>query len=635
MSKGSFSPRVIVRSPKSLADTAVQFSRLPDIKIKHSLNETKKTEATNELINDFKSKHKVINFFDIPTPVNEQKLAIVRNTLLQRKTLSPNPIIRDPDENLNLPTRKSYRNPKTELELQIDFLREKKQEKGKKKQSLNESLSKESNFSNQSINSNIEKDLKSPSDCPFLFNQNEKNQIHSTIKKSESMLVLPSDSPTKPLIDLNLSPVTPQHQIPQQPDSLISSLLTEIDSLKIKNQLLQQDLVSQQQSFDQLNRNFIDQKQLMSSEISSLNSELSSMKIKNKELENEISYLTSEKTRLRSELELSLINKNDSESKIEAKIYLLKEEINEKQQEYEDAKEQLKISENNRKKVLEISKDLEIELIITKKHKENLEKDFNELNFKHEALLNEFRIERSKALVVDDLQQEVFQANYEISLIKDENKELALARSIAQESLETVQKNFDNSRLAWREKENSYNNTIQDLLEQIQSERAKTQVQAAETAKLRRAITLKDNDSYVGIAKDEISRYQQKLMQIDREHNEAMSEIEKLKRNIEYYRHIVKNKEEVIKKLESGQNPDKTGALVNKLAEMVQCCKCFAIGNSFISHPCLHVLCGACQGAECPICLLAITSMERSSEIEEVKQVKQLIDQVFKAASAN
>ena len=631
---------MIIRSPKSLADTAAQFPRLPDLKMKYSLNETKKTETTNEMMNDGKSRHKVINFFDIPTPVNEQKLAIVRNALLQRKTLSPNPVARDLDGNLNLQMRKSYRNPKTELELQIDFLRD-KQEKGLK-QGLNESNSKDSNYSNQSINLYLDKDLKSDSDCKFKFSQNVKDQTHSAIKKSGSMLVLPSESPTKPLTDLNLSPVTqfasitPQHPVPQPqpPDGLISSLLSEIDSLKLQNQLLQQELVSQQQSFDQLNRNFIDQKQLLASDISSLSSELTHLKVKNKELENETAYLASERTRLRTELELSLITKSDSESKIEAKLYLLKEKITEKQQEYEDAKEQLKISENNRKKVLEISKDLEIELIIAKKHKENLEKDFNELNFKHEALLNEFRIERSKALVVDDLQQEVFQANYEISLIKDENKELALARSIAQESLETVQKNFDNSRLAWREKENSYNNTIQDLLEQIQSERAKTQVQAAETAKLRRAITLKDNDSYVGIAKDEISRYQQKLMQIDREHNEAMSEIEKLKSNIEYYRHIVRNKEEVIKKLEAGQQPGRAAVLA-KLTEMVQCCRCFGVGNSFVSHPCLHVLCGTCQGTECPLCLVPVKSVQSSSELEEVKQVKQLIEQVFRTAPGN
>jgi hypothetical protein len=95
MNKSGFSQKIVVRSPKSMAETSVQFSRFPDIKIRNSVNEAKRGETTETQRENKKTK--VINFFDIPSPVNEQKVAIVRNALFQRKTISPNPGLNDED----------------------------------------------------------------------------------------------------------------------------------------------------------------------------------------------------------------------------------------------------------------------------------------------------------------------------------------------------------------------------------------------------------------------------------------------------------------------------------------------------------------------------------------------------------
>ena len=92
---------------------------------------------------------------------------------------------------------------------------------------------------------------------------------------------------------------------------------------------------------------------------------------------------------------------------------------------------------------------------------------------------------------------------------------------------------------------------IQDLLEQVNIEKEKKMAQIAETAKLKRALTLRDTDSVSNFSKEELNRYQQKISQQDKEFGEALIEIEKLKKNIEYYQCVLKNKDEIILKLES------------------------------------------------------------------------------------
>jgi hypothetical protein len=600
-----------------MAETSVQFSRFPDIKIRNSVNEAKRGETTETQRENKKTK--VINFFDIPSPVNEQKVAIVRNALFQRKTISPNPGLNDEDLEVRTAMRKSYQNPKTEFELQVDFLNEKTSKKRLELKSTDLITSKDPKEEKISTDSKIQNIFQEPFKLPE--NLEILKEPSSPIKKSESMQVLPSFSPSKVPQDL-----TPHHSSDMNPSSLITLLQSEISELKSTNTLLTQELFNQQQSFEALSRNHIDQKQAMNKEASLLMNDFSSTKSRLEDLENEIKRLKNDKTRLKTELELNLQVQNESLTKSEARLFLLNEEIQEKDRDYEILKDQLKTSEQNRKKILEVSKELEIEMILTKKQKENIEKDLQELNQKHEDLLNEFRMERNKALAVDDLKQEVFQVNYEVSLIRDENKELVIAKNIALESLDTVQKNFDNSRLSWREKENSYNNTIQDLLEQIQSERAKTQVQAAESAKLRRALTLKDNDSYTNITKDEISRYQQKLMQIEKDYNESLNEIEKLKRNIEYYRHIVRNKEEIIKKIEIELK--KPQDFFNAFKKLVSCEKCEMVGYSFITFPCKHLVCGHCKSSVCPVCEEVVDSFQGFCETEKIIKAKQIFDEI-------
>lgn len=619
MIKSNLSPRLTVRSPKAL-DLPGKSKKLPSIKDRNSMvpmHKYENSELKSEVIQ--KQTHKVINFFDIPTPVDEKKLAIVRNTLEKRKVTSlTNTSDKDSEKNSAINTNISYKNSKSELELQIEFL-------SSKKSVLN--LEKSPSFDVQM------KDSGSPISTFHQANEISLN-FTGSVKKSESALIFPSFSPTKYTSDLSPEPVQSKDQA-----DLILLLKQEISALQQINAQLTQDLAQQHYSLENQSRTYITEKEALLKDQQDLKNHIA---ILQRDLEQALALVKSLKKgnkALKSELNSLKDNKSDSTTKTEAKIFLLNEEIQEKEKEFEIVKEQLKNSEIHRKKFVEVSKDLELELLTYKKNKEFAEKQVNEFSLKYEEILNELRQEKSRTVVVDELKQENFQVKYEISLIKEENQRFEMDKRVAQESLETVQKNFNSSRIAWREKETSNNKMIQDLLDQIQSEKTKAHVHAAETAKLRRALTFKDNDSVNNLSRDEISRYQQKLIQLDKENSDFLVEIDKLKRNIDYYRHIVRSKEEIIRKLEESSENTQENSKIEKVHDflidfqrLVQCGKCFIVTFMFILQPCCHLFCENCANTKvCPICTNSVIGVNSYNNREKLKGVCVVIEPLLKS----
>lgn len=615
MYKSSLSPRLAIRSPKSI-DIAIQPKKLPCIKERTSMIPVTKSEnlsAETKLEIQKKNPNKVINFFDIPAPIDERKLAIVRNTLEKRKITSPtNTTEKDLERDSFSSTNLTFKNTKSELELQIEFLYNRSSKK------------KQETVSSSDLSS---KDPATPLVSLAYLNDSPVKSA-SLIKKSESIQSVPSYSPISQVPDSSSKYSSEGKKSLDQTDQ-ISALKQEIFSLQQKIDQLSNDLSSQILSNDQLSRNFHLEKQSLLKDLQNLTNQINNLQTALNEAKDTIRFLKKEIKKLKTELANFKENKSEAATKIEAKIFQLKEELQEKQQEFEVVKEQLKNSEIHRKKFVEMSKDLELELVTNKKIKENAEFKLVELNSKIEELRNEIKEERGKNVMLEEIKMENFQVKYEMSLIREECKKFEMDKRVALESLDTVQKNFNNSRIGWRDKENEYNNTIQDLLEQIQNERTKVHVQAAESAKLRRALTIKDNGSVNNISKDEITRYQQKLMSLDKEHNEAMTEIEKLKRNIDYYRHILKNKEEIIKKLENSNVYSNESTTFNELKnffndfqKLVRCNKCCSVACTLCIQPCCHLVCQSCSNPQiCPICSNNIESSEPYLDLEKIKSV--------------
>ena len=97
----------------------------------------------------------------------------------------------------------------------------------------------------------------------------------------------------------------------------------------------------------------------------------------------------------------------------------------------------------------------------------------------------------------------------------------------------------------------SYQASIQDLLEQLETEKLSKEVNISETIKLKKALILKETDETIGnFSKEEIQRYKHRLHNSEAESVNYEIEIAKLTRNQEYFKSLLKTKDEIILKLE-------------------------------------------------------------------------------------
>jgi epidermal growth factor receptor substrate 15 len=375
------------------------------------------------------------------------------------------------------------------------------------------------------------------------------------------------------------------------------------------------------------------------------NSELSAENFKLKQEKEEILTenlnLKQEKERLLEELEKNSAQVQDFKTVLEKQIKLLHEEIKVKDEDYENLKDQLKKSEFNRKKFAEALKDAEAELNLSKKKNSQLLNSFEALERKNKENLEIIHEEKQKVYIIDELKQEIEQLKYEMILLKDQNFVLKNESLIAKESLETVRKNFDNLRICSRDKETEFQRVIEDMMEQVNSEKARTALQAAETAKLKKTLTWKDSDTFNNFSREEISRFQQKIIQLDKENGDLVSEIEKLQKNIDYFKFLIKNKEEVLQKLESenlslkssnesillSYSQESLQNLLKSLNSWMTCQKCKESISVYLISPCFHLVCSKCEPVSsiCPACEGFLTHQSLFSDFNKLREVISLL----------
>lgn len=594
MSRLSLSPRITVKSPRNLEVHKSNQEKLPSIKdnktvnpIKHSLSKVE--DLTN------KPSPRVINFFDMPSPMNQKKVDLVKTALDKRNIAHSQYKDSQKLEDSNNLTRNDLLECKTELDLQTRFLKDK-------------NLSKQARM------------------------YTEKAKISSYSIGLNKIQALNEENNKKPLnLEESFQSVRKSEDYAENVEKTEEKVFSfdENSSENIKNN--DKDVVKKAE-YDKIISENIELKALLS------------------EANADFLQIKQEKNMVSAHLEQQTLQTQEFRNILETQIKTLHEEIDLKSKDYEVLKEQLKKSEFNRKKFIEAIKDLEVDTTIAKKKAEHSQKDLENLQVKYEALQSELKLEKEKFLILEELNKEIEKLKYELGLMKAEKEEMYMEKCVARESLEAVRKNFDSSRIVWRDKEINYEDIIKNLLEQIQTERGKNSVQVAETAKLRKALSLKDNDSFNTLNKDEIIRVQAKMAQLDKENGEFISEIEKLKKNIEYYTFLLKNKEEVIQKLneeneefrKKGENleerfkfnegySEKSLQGVRKVLKNWMSCSICADGVSMsILKPCKHLLCSKCEpeDATCPICSSGIMSVQMFTEFSKIRETFLLFDKL-------
>ena len=593
----TLSPKLTVKSPRNTLETQNSHpNRLPNIRERNSTNPGKTFSiAPFELKSEDQTKSnkpKALNLFDIQSPVDERKVAIVKSTLENRNVFSPQLRSIPKEDSANL-IRKDLATCKSELDQQVSFLKQKKL--GKKIQQVAEKV--------KTMTQSIE------------FEKFDKLRVPEV------------------------------HYLQKSGSAEVISSLSKNQSVSIESQSIDKNDVSQSDSSCKLDTSLQQDKakttSLLENELINLKAQLSIVKAENSEYIEELFKVKQEKSELSQELNKSSRQIIEFKSILDNQIKLLHDEIKLKDQDYENLKDQLKKSEFNRKKFVEAIKDLEVELNIAKKKNENLIRNFEELQIKYDKNLEALTIEKQKIYLIDELKEEIENARYQVDMIRDENTQIKTETQIAKESLDVVRKNFDNSRIAWRDKEIEYEKMIENMMEQVNSEKARTALQAAEAARLRKTMTLKDNDSFNNFTKEEFSRFQQKIIQLDRENGELASEVEKLRKNIEYFSFLNKNKEEVIQKLESENSSlkfissssifefSKTNLklLETYIHDWMVCQKCKEGVSMYLSHPCSHILCSKCEPVSktCPICNHSLIHTTLFTDFNNLREISSII----------
>lgn len=297
-------------------------------------------------------------------------------------------------------------------------------------------------------------------------------------------------------------------------------------------------------------------------------------------------------------------------------ILYLKEEIESKDRELLELSEQYKISEATKKRYGESAKEIEAEFESFKKSYEIMRKNYDEIKKKYTQLKDDYKDNERKLKEKEQIIEEIGQIKNDNVLLKTQIEEITRNFKACEESLKTVNHNFNNARVSWKDREGHMENTIISLREQINSEKDKKNVQVAETVKLKKALTLRDSEPIVNFSKDEVLRYYQKCIKQEKESLEMHMMVERLKKDVEYLKSQLISKEDIISRITthvSGIEGFETKAthckgIINKICTRIKkrsCCKnCMGGQKAYLSIPCNHIMCEDCknENKKCKVC---------------------------------
>lgn len=382
-------------------------------------------------------------------------------------------------------------------------------------------------------------------------------------------------------------------------------------------------------------------------EIHSLTSENQSLKNYIQELNKKIDKLKNAKNRLKQQIQQIEKDFQDSLCKNEAQLTEVKLEIKDKTLEIDQLKEILNRSENQKKRLADSLKEMEMELNRTRNEHMKIEIQHEALKRRQQNMVETLTVYEEKARKYELTAEQLENQNLSLCSLELKHSEDADIIKRLKKNHESLQYTFEQHRQKWHSKEQNYQNHIQELLTQVENERVHTEIQIHENLKLKKTITLKDCDeSLSGFTRDEVSRYVNRIQQAEIEVTNSAIEVEKMKKTIEYYKELVINKNEIINRLESqvqksnkverkesqieDENVELKDALVVLKANLM-CQNCLMEKSCFLVSPCGNFICKECkpQNKNCPVCEKKYEVCTPCSLIEILDNLCQKLQKVF------
>lgn len=374
-------------------------------------------------------------------------------------------------------------------------------------------------------------------------------------------------------------------------------------------------------------------------------SENSNLKSMVQELNCKIDKLKVSKARAKQMILQVKVESQETNERIEAALKDLKLDLHEKTQECDQLQDLLTRNENMKKRLVDNIKELETEIVRNRSDYIKVEGQYELLKKKHQNLIEQLSIVEEKAKKYESTVEKL--ENQSVSLSTLENK-LSLDTDIIkklQKALNSLENSFEINRAKWKRKEETYQKSIQELLVQVENERINTEKQTNEAIKLKKNLSLRENEESLStFTRDEITRYVNRLQQAEAESTNYAIEVEKLKKTLDYYKELLRNKNEIICQLETSSANVKTGqecenetkdfelrdALILVKAHLM-CQNCSIAKSTFLIHPCGNYICDDCKPEHtlCPVCIEKYSICTPCSFFESLDNLSQKLQKVL------
>lgn len=284
-------------------------------------------------------------------------------------------------------------------------------------------------------------------------------------------------------------------------------------------------------------------------------------------------------------------------------------------------KETINRIEHQKKRLNDDLNTLQTENIQIRNEHIKTELQYENLKIKYQNIMDTFTDVQNKAKKHDEIIEEIDKKNKLIEQLTTTVSNHDNIIEKLQKLIEQLKQALESQRQQFIQKEKSYEKTIKDLMEQINSEKVSKQVKAAEAMKLKKQLTLRENDdTLINVSKEEIMRYKTRLIEAETKAADMAIELDRMVKTENYYKDTIKNKNEIILQLET-RFENSSSIMKNEKDDMAEkekmiqqaiesLKKCFLCHNcksnisSKVLIPCTHLTCDACMpnNDKCLIC---------------------------------
>lgn len=437
---------------------------------------------------------------------------------------------------------------------------------------------------------------------PTKFKEESKSEAHSPeISKNLSTENQIEYSASLDKVEFEYNQSQNEPSTPEYLNELVVNLKHEVEVLQKQNRLQSQHQMEMRILFEKE----IDKLTIENSEFDIL---LTKSYKKNESLKSDMKKQAQEHEELQQKSREIITN-------AEQNIKILKDELKSKNDDLSNISFQFQLSEATKKRYFESLKKTESKIEEQKILYEKSKSKYKILKITKNQLLEELETHKKKMQENEKLAEEHKKTLYEKSLLELNFDEIKNKNKVCEESLNTVSQTYNNARIVWKEKEAQYEQIIQSLHEQINADKEKNTMQTDKAVRIKRALTLRDSEIIANFTKDEVSRSVKKRIEQEKEFMEQHFENEKLKKDLDYYKIQLKNKEEIISRLGLKDNDviseskathckNVIKKICNAIKKYACCNNCMEGHKTFLTVPCNHIMCEGCKNETtlCKVC---------------------------------